>query len=223
MSGFFDNLLGSRSDERFVNRYDAGRAIAEGMREIVAGMKGKGAAVGLLRGGVAVAKAVANELTIPIDFRSVRKVGHPYHPEFAIGAVDISGVSIRNPMLDPSETVSDEEFERMANRELEHARTLEEQLIKGGAKHVEGCDWCLVIDDGAATGLTLLAAVRGIKSEGLKVLVGLPVSSDHAEMLLRNEADYFYSVHIPRHFMAVSQFYDDFEPVSTEEVRSLLI
>ena len=79
-----------------------------------------------------------------------------------------------------------------------------------------------MVDDGAATGLTMLAVVKGLKSEGKKVHVGVPVTSTQARDLLTEAADSFHALHVPPHFMAVSQYYDDFAPVTTEEARRCL-
>jgi putative phosphoribosyl transferase len=211
---------------RFVNRYDAGRALALRIsEEIESGslsLEGKGVVIGLPRGGVEVAFAIANELKLPIDFRAVKKVGHPAQPEFAIGAVDISGLAVKNPYVQPYEMPDDEEFNRMVERALEQARKMDKDLRGNREPGLKNADWCFVVDDGAATGLTILAAVKGIKSERVKVIVAVPVSSDQAEKLLREAADGFIALMVPSWFGAVGQFYDDFSQVPLEDVKKFL-
>jgi predicted phosphoribosyltransferase len=223
MGGFLDGILPKRGEGPWHNRYEAGRNLAVALKDDVAGFEGKGVVLGLPRGGLVVGLAVANDLKLPLDFRAVKKVGHPYQPEFAIGAVDISGVWVRNPSLDPQELPSEEEFERMVGRALEQARSMEKELRGDGEPKYLNADWCLVVDDGAATGLTLLAVARGLKSEGRKVHIAVPVTSVQAKNLLSDDADSFFALEIPSHFMAVSQFYIDFAPVSTQEARNCLI
>jgi len=133
MGGFLDGIWNRQSGGRYVNRYDAGRAIASMFGDEIVKIEGRGVVAGLLRGGVEVAAAIANDLGLSLDFRAVRKVGHPFQPEFAIGAVDISGISVRNPFVSPLDMPPDEEFDRMVGRALEQARELERE-IRGEGK-----------------------------------------------------------------------------------------
>lgn len=222
MGGFLDGSWRPSGEGRFLNRYDAGRALAHVLGPKLNELEGKGVVVGLPRGGLVVGLAVSNDLKLPLDFRAVRKVGHPYQPEFAIGAVDISGIAVRNPMVHPSEMPPDTEFEQMVQRALDEAKALDKQLRGERPSQIEKADWCFVVDDGAATGLTLLAAVNGLKGEGKQVHVGIPVASTQARSLVSEAADSFHALHVPQHFMAVSQFYDDFAPVTTDEARRCL-
>jgi len=222
MNGFLDGIWKPGAGGRFANRYDAGRAIANAIGHRFDGKTGTGVVAGLPRGGIEVAAAVSNDLKLPLDFRAVKKVGHPLHPEFAIGAVDISGTWVKNPTLGPSELPSDEDFAKMVDRALEQARAIERELRGDGKSLIESADWVLVVDDGAATGLTLLAVAKGLKNEGKEVHVALPVSSTQAQYLVNDIADSFLAVKLPEQFMAVSQFYDDFSPLSTSGAKTYL-
>ncbi len=222
MGEFLDGTWRMSGGGRYLNRYDAGRALAASLKDRVGEFGGTGVVVGLPRGGLEVARAVSDDLGIPIDFRSVKKVGHPYQPEFAIGAVDISGVSAKNPLVNPMDMPADAEFERMVQRALDQARSLEKDLRGGHESRIDSADWCLVVDDGAATGLTLLAVTKGLKAEGKKVHIAVSVSSIQARNLLTEEADSFHALQVPHHFMAVSQYYDDFSPVTLDEARNCL-
>jgi putative phosphoribosyl transferase len=222
MDGFLDGTWHEAPGGRFLNRYHAGRGIAAKFGAEILSNKGKGVIVGLPRGGVEVAAAVATDLDLPLDFRAVRKVGHPLQPEFAIGAVDISGAWIVNPYLHSDEMPSESQFEQMVQKALEQAKKIEAELRPGGISVARTADWCVVVDDGAATGLTIIAAVNGLKSEGKTVHVAVPVASEQAVMLIEEVADSFHALMVPGGFMAVGQFYQDFDPVPMEEVRKYL-
>jgi len=222
MDGFLDGSWTEQPGGRFLNRYDAGRGIAARFGDKIRAFKGKGVVVGLPRGGVEVAAAVANDLGLPLDFRSVRKVGHPMQPEFAIGAVDISGIAVRNPSVPSHEMPPEAEFNRLVERALDEARQFEVELRGKGKSPIDDAAWCFVVDDGAATGLTLLAAVKGLKGQGKTVYVAVPVSSDQARDLLTEAADGFYAMSVPSWFGAVGQFYYDFTPVSLDDVKGYL-
>jgi predicted phosphoribosyltransferase len=222
MSGFLDGKWRSQAGGRFLNRYDAGRAVAAAIREKLVTWRGNGVVVGLPRGGIIVARAVANDLKLPLDFRAVRKVGHPYHQEFAIGAVDISGVAVRNRDIPVSDMPSEIEFDQMVQKALMRAKEMDLELRQGKASIIPSADWCLVVDDGAATGLTVIAVVEGLKKEGKTVHVAVPVASDQAQHIISRAADSFTAIHVPEWFMAVSQFYEDFGEVTTEQARNAL-
>jgi predicted phosphoribosyltransferase len=222
MSGFLDGNWQPQPGGRFLNRYDAGRALAAVLRSKMIYWRGKGVVVGLPRGGIIVARAVADDLKLPLDFRAVKKVGHPYHVEFAIGAVDISGVAVKNRDVSVSEMPSGIEFDRMVQEALMRAKEMDFELRQGSESIIPSCDWCLVVDDGAATGLTVMAVVEGLKKESKVVHVAVPVASDQARHLISNVADSFTAIHVPEWFMAVSQFYEDFGEVTTKQARTAL-
>lgn len=222
MAGFLDGSYKKQHGGRYLNRYDAGRAIASEFRKVIEGIPGKGVVAGLPRGGIEVAAAISVDLKLPLDFRAVRKVGHPAQPEFAIGAVDISGKYVRNPLLTDGEFPPPREFEAMVENELVRAREMEKELRGGKKSLIDDADWVLVVDDGAATGLTMLAVVHGLKSEGKKVYVGLPVASVQAVRMLEEVADDVFAVDVPEYFGAVGQFYDDFSQLSTADAKGYL-
>jgi putative phosphoribosyl transferase len=215
-SGYFG------ADTRFRDRTDAGKKLADQLRDKVAKWKGKGVVVGLPRGGMVVAKEVAVQLGLPLDFRAVRKIGYPGHEEFAIGAIDISGHAIKNPEVPSMDMPSQEVFDQINEKALARARQIDEELRAGRKNYITDADWCLIVDDGAATGLTVLAAVEGLKSEGKIVHVAVPVASTQAANLIIKAAKSFTAIITSSYFMAVSQFYGNFGEVSTEEAKKLL-
>jgi putative phosphoribosyl transferase len=222
MDGYLDGSWGPHAGGRYINRYDAGRALAHALKDIVPSWSGTGVVVGLPRGGIAVARAVANDLKLTLDFRAVRKIGFPGHEEFAIGAVDISGLVIKNPDLTASELPIESEFNRLAKKALDRAIEIDRELRVGKPNLITGADWCLVVDDGIATGLTILAVTKALKSEGKIVHIAVPVSSIDAKMMLSRVADSVLALQSPEYFVAVGQYYDDFSEVTTEEARRML-
>jgi len=222
MGGFLDGSWNEEPAGRFSNRHEAGVLIAAKFGEEFLAYEGKGVIIGLPRGGVEVAAAVAKDLGLPLDFRAVKKVGHPMQPEFAIGAVDISGTSVRNPYLGPSEMPSDDDFNLMVKKAVKQARAFEAELRAGGISYARTADWCVLVDDGAATGLTVLTAVRGLLEEGKKVHVAVPVASRQAEKLITQIATSFHALMIPAEFIAVGQFYANFAPVPMNDVSKFL-
>ncbi len=179
--------------------------------------------VALVRGGVPVGFAVADRLHLPLDVVVARKLGVPWQPELAMGAVagaerilDIRMIEeLRISPADVEETVAREQVE-MRRRE---------ELYRGGepALDLQGRS-AILIDDGLATGSTMLAAVRHARSlKPARVMIGVPVGSSEACNLLRKEVDDLICLATPEHFHAVGEWYRDFRQVSDTEVRNLLV
>ena len=170
------------------------------------------------RGGVPVAYAVARELGFPIDVVLTKKVGHPMNKEYAIGAA-----SLTDYFIIPHEKVSEHYIEQ----ELKNIRIrLREMYIRFmGDKEPEKLEGktVIVIDDGIATGNTILGTVHVLrKSNPRKIIIGVPVASDSAVRKLSKEVDEIVTVLIPEEFYGVGAFYEDFEEVSDEEVMFYL-
>ena len=166
------------------------------------------------RGGVPVAYAVAKELGFPIEVILTKKVGHPLNKEYAIGAA-----SLTDYFIIPHEYVSEEYIQQ----ELKDIRTRLREMYRKfmGDKEPERLEGktVIVIDDGIATGNTLLATVHVLqKSKPGKIVIGVPVASLSAVRKLRKEVDELVAVTIPREFYCVGSFYEDFSEVSDEEV-----
>ncbi|WP_435348061.1 phosphoribosyltransferase [Haloarchaeobius sp. HRN-SO-5] len=204
----------------FANRTDAGRRLADMVRE-----RGVEADVVLAvpRGGLPVGRAVADELGIPLDIVAARKLGAPGNPELAIGAVSSDGTVWVNDALVEDLGVSqgyieDETVtERTAAAEkVETYRTGREPLDLHGKT-------ALVVDDGVATGATTIACLRQAYAAGAdRVVLAVPVGPPDTIERLRAEADEVICVETPSQFRAVGQFYDSFTQVTDEEARSYL-
>jgi putative phosphoribosyl transferase len=183
-----------------------------------------GAAVvlGLPRGGIPVAAPIAQRLEVPVRALAVRKVGAPGRPELAVGAVARIGDRVevyRNPELLARLGLDDEAFAAARDRAVDELAGVVARF--GTAPELTGRA-VIVVDDGLATGATMLAAVRAIGCAGpARIVVAVPVAADDAVAALRPYAEVICP-RIPRRFVAVGQAYDDFEQVDDAEVLRLL-
>ncbi len=208
---------------RFVDREDAGRHLAEALGHLA----GTDLVVlGLPRGGVPVAAEVARALDAPLDVLVVRKLGLPWQPELAMGA--IAGVGgaleeVRNEQVIRQARVSDEILDGVRAREVDELRR-REQAYRGDrpAVDVRGRT-VVVVDDGLATGSTMRAAVAAVREQSPEaIVVAVPVGSRDTCARLRLEVDEVVCVSTPLGFVAVGQAYGDFRPTSDDEVRAAL-
>jgi predicted phosphoribosyltransferase len=205
----------------FQDRNDAGRQLAPMLDDL------RGAAdtlvLGLPRGGVVVAMEVALALDLPLDVWVTRKIGAPSNPELAIGSIDSNG----NLLLDESIIRLYEVSDRYVREEAEIQRAeIERRYLKyrgsADAPDITGKD-VIVVDDGVATGYTMLAALRSIRSNGAaSVTCAVPVASPRVINSLEAETDRVECWSSPSYFSAVGEFYKDFQQVSDEQVLECL-
>jgi len=203
----------------FRDRTDAGRQLADALadRGVTADV-----VLGIPRGGLPVARVVADAIGAPLDVIVASKIGAPNDPEVAIGAVASDGTVWRNDDLLAATGASDAYFERERRRETEAAR---EQLrrYRGTDEPPELAGKRVVVDDGLATGATAIAALRQVRaSGGDRVTFAAPVGSPRSLEAVRAEADDVVCVESPPDFRAVGQFYRSFEQVSDEAAMAAL-
>lgn len=217
------------SARTFHDRREAGRVLARDLCDRISrpdaedGDLGEILVLGLARGGVPVGWEVAQRLKAPLDVCLVRKLGAPQWPELAIGALAGGGGVVLNNELIRSLGVGEDQIRDIVCRETAelHRR---EKAYRGdrGPVTVSGRTVVLV-DDGIATGASMIAAVRSVREAGARrIIVGVPVGPRAACRLLRSEADLVVCSTTPPNFRAVGQVYADFHQVSDEEVRELL-
>ena len=200
----------------FKDRVDAGTQLAERLRDYA------GAAdtivLGIPRGGVVVAARVARELRLPLDIVSAAKVGAPGNSEFAVGAVAPDGevtVNQSSGMSSAQVTAA----AGPARNKIAHQLA----LFRGDSPDPELAGrTAIVVDDGIATGLTAISAVRYLRRRGAKVVLAAPVASREAVVALEPEADALIVVDVPAFFGAVGQFYSAFGQTTDAEVLALL-
>ncbi|MHB1324569.1 MAG: phosphoribosyltransferase [Coriobacteriia bacterium] len=200
----------------FTDRVQAGRVLAETLR----GRVGPDALVlGVPRGGVVVAAEVAHILGLELDVLVVRKIGAPGNPEYAVGAVDEEGhvVGGRSGIVSRSylEEAAREGREEIARR-LRTFRRDRPPLDVAGREVV-------LVDDGIATGLTLLAALESLRRRrAARIVVATPVAAPDAANRLTATADDFVALEVPTGFAAVGQFYREFDQTTDAEVIEIL-
>jgi predicted phosphoribosyltransferase len=204
----------------FRNRAEAGRDLAR----LLDKYRGPGTLVlGLPRGGVVVAAAVAQDLGCEQSVIVSRKIGAPDNPEYALGAVaEGGGAVINEPEVAALGLTSVWLEAEIRRQEEEIARRIE--LYRFGAPLPVIRDRpVIVVDDGVATGLTMLAALRTLRNQGARVVVmATPVIPPMTLDRLRPECDEAIVIVAPEPFYAVGMFYQDFEQVEDDEVIRLL-
>jgi predicted phosphoribosyltransferase len=205
---------------RFRDRRQAGQILAQqldryaGAPDVVV--------LALPRGGVPVAFEVAQALDAPLDVFVVRKLGLPGHEEFAMGAIATGGVMVMNPDVSGFD-IPEAAVEAVVARErIEIARR--EALYRGDrAPHALEGRLVILVDDGLATGSTMLAAATAVKQQQpQKVIVAVPVAAAQTCNALRAVVDEVVCRHTPEPFHAVGLWYDDFTQTTDGEVRALL-
>jgi len=205
----------------FRDRREAGRALAE---ELASYRDKDGVLVfGLARGGVPVAWEVAAALHAPLDVFLVRKLGVPRWSELAMGALASGGGVVMNDNVVSSLHITDDQVrEVIANETAELVRR--EQAYRGGRPIADPRGKIVIlVDDGIATGASMLAAVRALRAAGPQsIVVAVPVGPLSTCRELAQEADDVVCATMPPGFEAVGQVYADFHQVSDDEVRDLL-
>jgi len=203
----------------FLDRVEAGRHLAEALIDL-RDCPDPIVVLAIPRGGVVVAREVARALHAPIDVCLTHKIGAPGNPELAIGAVAGDGTTILDEFLIHSLQVPRQYLEaELQYWKIELARRAE--AYRSGRARVPVKDRvAIVIDDGVATGSTLIAALRSTRAAGAKSLIAaVPVGPrDTIERVLSREADRVVCLRAPYEFYAVGAFYRHFEQVSDEEV-----
>jgi putative phosphoribosyl transferase len=216
-----DGFLRRLSTRIFRDRRDAGRALA---RELAAYRGRDGLLVlGLPRGGVPVAWEVAAALAAPLDVFLVRKLGVPRWTELAMGAVASGGMVVMNHHVVAGVGVTDQQVRDVIDSETAELQRRETAYRAGRPMADPRGRTVLLVDDGIATGASMLAAVRALRATGpAAIVVAVPVGPASARRDLTQEADDVVCAMMPPSFEAVGQAYADFHQVGDDEVRELL-
>lgn len=199
----------------FKNRIEAGFELAAKLKKY---RNDPCVVLAVPRGGVPVAYAVASELGFPVEVVLTKKIGHPMNKEYAIGAASLTDHFII-PHEDVSESYIQQELTLIRNRLKEMYKRFmgDDQPQQLDGKTV------IVIDDGIATGNTMLGTVHVLrKSNPGKIIIGVPVASQSAVRKLSKVVDEVVTVLVPDEFYGVGAFYEDFGQVSDEEVMAYL-
>ena len=207
--------------ERFEDRQHAGRLLAD----LVAAEIGDEnvTVLALPRGGVPVAYEVASRLGAPLDVLLVRKLGVPWQPELAFGAVATGGVVVLNDDYLENLGIGEQTVRDVAALERSALERRERVYRDEHAPADLSGKTAVVIDDGIATGATMKAALASLKQRGVaRRVVAAPVAAADTVRELDAEAELVLVLRTPPNFVAVGAWYEDFSPVSDEEVRALL-
>lgn len=205
----------------FDDRADAGRQLALRLTEYAD--RDDVVVLGVPRGGVPVAFEVARALHAPLDILLVRKLGTPGQRELAMGAIASGGVRILNQEVIRELDISEAQLaEAVAEQEAELQRR--EQLYRGVRPgiSVRG-KTVILVDDGIATGSSMLAAVSALRSlQPAKIVVATPVAPGHACARIKEGADDLVCILTPEGFFGISEFYENFPQIEDAEVSALL-
>ncbi|WP_458524608.1 phosphoribosyltransferase [Onishia taeanensis] len=205
----------------FLDRRDAGRQLAAALNE--SGHTPPPLVLGLPRGGVPVAFEVAQALGGELDVLVVRKLGVPWHPELAMGAIAGNGVCILNHDLiarlgvsqDRLDAIIADETRELKRREQAYRGTRPGPSIAGRR--------VILVDDGLATGATMQAAIEALREQAPRdLVVAVPVAAADSLAEIEQTADRVVCLQAPQHFMAVGQWYQTFGQTSDQEVMALL-
>lgn len=210
-----------RSREPFEDRQAAGVALAGSL----ARYRGEPGllVLGLPRGGVPVAAEVAQALGAELDVIVVRKLGVPWHPELAMGAIASGGATVLSDEVIGGTGVSRPQVDEVMKHEREELVRRERQYREDRPFPDVAGRTVILVDDGIATGSTMKAAVKGLRELGAgRVIVAVPVAPAQAADEFREVADDFVCLKAPSNFYAVGAWYRQFGQTSDDEVRSLL-
>ena len=204
----------------FADRYEAGRVVGGIVAELpdIA----DGVVLGLVRGGVPVAYEVAKASGLPLDILVVRKLGVPWQPELAMGAIASGEAIVLNEDVLRANRISGTQLDQVIQRERAELHRREALYRQGHpAVPTEGRA-VILVDDGLATGASMRVAIRAVKEDARRVIVAVPVGAKSTCEELKTIADEVVCALIPEPLEAVGQFYRNFEATSDDEVRYLL-
>ncbi len=177
-----------------------------------------GVVLAVPRGGVPIGHLIAENLKFPLELIFTKKIGHPSNKEYAIGAISMES-AVLNSNIDPNEPYILDEI-------IEIRKKLKEQYKKfmGSRKPINiSGKTVIIVDDGIATGNTILATIKLIrKSHPKKIILCTAVAPAETAKKLEQEVDDFICLYTPSNFVSVGQFYENFEQVSDEEVISII-
>ncbi len=202
--------------DKFLNREDAARQLLSLLHSYRS--QKDSVVLALPRGGVPLGRYIADYLLWPLNIVIVKKIGHPLNPEYAVGSASATGYVINKHELLPEDYVTTE----VARLQREIQQKYE--VYQRGREPIDPKKkTVLLVDDGMATGSTMLGAIDLVRGQGAKqIIVAIPVASGEAYRKAARKADQLLCLATPKSFGAVGQYYQDFGQVSDQEVIDLL-
>jgi putative phosphoribosyl transferase len=205
----------------FQNRTEAGKQLAKALISY----KGNPntLVLALPRGGVPVAFEIAQELHLPLDLMLVRKLGVPGHEELAMGAIANGNVQVLNEEIIRSLGISSQTLNHVVENEHRELMRRNQAYRHGKPPPIMEAKTVILVDDGMATGANMRAAVQAAdKLFAAHIVAAVPVASDSAYALLKNEVDEIVCLAMPEPFYGVGAYYRDFTQTTDKEVKELL-
>ena|ERR1700728_854098 len=209
----------------FNDRREAGRALAQELRK-QADLTGA-LVLALPRGGLPVAAEVARELHLPLEIFVVRKLGVPGEEELAMGAVAGGGIVYLNAPVIRAFSISQEVVDAAIAREQQEVES-REALYRAALPRaacppvaIQGRT-VIIVDDGLATGSTMKAAVLALRPVARRIMAAVPVAAAATAVDVSREVDQLICLHTPAYLTAVGEYYRNFDPVTDDEMRTLL-
>lgn len=205
----------------FENRLNAGHTLAEKLISY----RGTGVLVlGLARGGVVVARTVAQDLSLPLDVLVVKKISSPENIEFALGALAPDGVSFINWKLVQRAGIDEQAMRRMISQ---LSQVIQEKMLlyrKGKKPLLVRDKVVIIVDDGMATGASFEAAIKWCKAKkAKKIIIAVPVANPNAISKITPEVDVCVVVETPNQFESVGMWYKEFAQVTDQNVIEYLL
>lgn len=199
----------------FINRYDAAIQLGKKLEKY---RQEYGVVLAVPRGGVPIAYYLARHLNFQLDLLMSKKIGHPFNEEFAIGAV-----GLEDEIIEETQEVSPEYIRQVIQRIRKQLNERYKKFMgEKKPQNIRG-KTVIIVDDGIATGRTILANLKMLRErKPLRLVVAAPVASPEAAERIRKEVDDFVCLYTPSPFYAVGNFYQDFSETSDEQVASLL-
>lgn len=195
----------------FKDRLEAGKLLAKKLKKY---KDQRGVVLAVPRGGVPVGYVVARDLNLPLELLLTKKIGHPENEEYAIGAA-----SLTDRYVSPRENVSDDYIEKETERVRARLREMKEKFIGNHQPESIAGKTVIVIDDGIATGLTLMSSINMLRrQQPEKMVIAVPVAPRKTLDKIAQQADEVVCLLVPEDFYGVGAFYDHFDQVSDEEV-----
>lgn len=204
----------------FIDRKEAGKLLAKKLKKY---KDSKTIVLGIPRGGVVIASEISKALRIPLNIIVVRKISHPFHPEFGLGAVAEVNIEIFDEKTMKDLGVSKKDLKEVVKKEkLELKRRVKVYRVGKKFPDLSGST-VILVDDGLATGVTAKAAIKAVrKNNPGRIIFATPVSSDDIAREVEAMVDNFLCLQVVSDLSAISLWYEEFYPVEDSEVLEIL-
>lgn len=199
------------------DRGAAGKLLADRLQNIQADL-----VLGIPRGGVTVAYKIARQLNLPLDIIVTRKIGAPSQEELALGAIDPDEEVVWDKKLLKELKIENGQLTVGIKKQKEEIKRREKIYRQDKRPLNVSNKTIILVDDGMATGSTVLSAINYLKRHKAKVILAVPVASKEALEKVKDKVKQVVALEIPEYFQAVGEFYQDFQAVTDKEVIELL-